>query len=94
LPDGAFQTACQQACPAGAIVFGNIKTPGSRVSEAMADPRAYRVLEHLNLRQRVAYLARITNPNPRMLDKSSAETNTPMLDVITSDGNHEQPQLR
>jgi len=94
VPDGAFQTACQQACPAGAIVFGNIKTPRSRVSEAMADPRAYRVLEHLNLRQRVTYLARITNPNPRMLDKSSAETNTPMLDVITSDGNHEQPQLR
>lgn len=91
LPDGAFQTACQQACPAGAIVFGNIKDPRSRVSEAMADPRAYRVLEHLNLRQRVTYLARITNPSPRMPDQRLAETNTSALAMTGSDGNHERP---
>ncbi|NLH74718.1 MAG: 4Fe-4S dicluster domain-containing protein [Verrucomicrobia bacterium] len=84
--DGALQTACQQACPAGAIVFGNIKDPRSRVSEAVADPRAYRLLEHLNLRQRVAYLARITNPNPRIRDERRAETNTPVRAFAASDG--------
>lgn len=60
------ETACQQACPAGAITFGNMKNPENRVAQAISDLRAYRLLNHLNLQQRVVYLARITNPNPAM----------------------------
>jgi molybdopterin-containing oxidoreductase family iron-sulfur binding subunit len=64
--DGAVLTACQQACPAEAIVFGNLKDPASAVSRARADDRAYTVLGHLGTRPRVSYLARIRNPNPAM----------------------------
>jgi len=64
--DGEVQTACQQACPAGAIEFGNLRDPASRVSRARANPRAYAVLQSLNTRPRVLYLARVRNPNPAM----------------------------
>ncbi|MFC2171592.1 4Fe-4S dicluster domain-containing protein [Acidobacteriota bacterium] len=62
--DGAIQTACQQACPAGAIVFGDLNDPESRVSRLWRSNRAYRVLEELNIKPGVAYLARIRNPHP------------------------------
>lgn len=68
VPNDSFQTACQQACPAGAIVFGNLNSKDTHVSRAIADPRVYRMLEHLNLRQRVVYLARVRNPNPALPD--------------------------
>ncbi len=60
----SVRTACQEACPAGAIVFGDLSDPESQVSRWKADSRAYRVLEYLNVRPRVSYLARIRNPNP------------------------------
>ena len=66
--DGAVQTACEQACPAEAIVFGNIKDPDSRVSKLKALDRDYSVLEFLGTRPRLTYLARIRNPNPSMPD--------------------------
>ena len=66
--DGVIKTACQQACPAEAIVFGNIEDPKSRVSLAKADPRNYTTLEFLNTKPRLTYLARIRNPNPAMPD--------------------------
>jgi MoCo/4Fe-4S cofactor protein with predicted Tat translocation signal len=68
VPDGTFQTACQQACPAEAIVFGNIKDPNSAVSRAKAIDRTYEVMDYLALRARTTYLARVRNPNPRMPD--------------------------
>jgi molybdopterin-containing oxidoreductase family iron-sulfur binding subunit len=43
--DGDIQTACQQSCPAQAIVFGDMNDPRSRVQAALKDPRRYRVLE-------------------------------------------------
>ncbi|MGD0538626.1 MAG: 4Fe-4S dicluster domain-containing protein [Verrucomicrobiota bacterium] len=69
--DGAVQTACQQACPAKAIVFGNLKDPASAVSRASAGDRAYTVLGHLGTRPRVTYLARIRNPNPAIREDVS-----------------------
>ncbi len=66
--DGAIQTACQQACPAEAIVFGNMLDPHSRVAQLKKSDRNYEVLGFLETRPRITYLARIRNPNPKMPD--------------------------
>ena len=68
VPDGAVQTACQQACPAEAITFGNIKDPQSRVSKLKQQDRNYSVLEFLLTKPRLTYLARVRNPNSEMPD--------------------------
>jgi MoCo/4Fe-4S cofactor protein with predicted Tat translocation signal len=68
VPEGSFTTACAQACPADAIVFGNLLDPKSRVSQLKKHARDYTTLEFLNTRPRVTYLARIRNPNPEMPD--------------------------
>jgi len=56
LKDGDVRTACEQACPAGAIVFGDLNDPYSRVARLARDNRQYRVLEELNVRPAVHYL--------------------------------------
>ena len=61
--DGEIVTACQGACPAGAIIFGNINDPNSRVTELKEQARNYSLLEDLNTRPRTTYLARVRNPN-------------------------------
>jgi MoCo/4Fe-4S cofactor protein with predicted Tat translocation signal len=66
IPVDAFQSACQQACPNEAIVFGDITEPESKVSKLRGSPRGYRLLEYLNTSPRVLYLAKLRNPNPRM----------------------------
>ncbi len=68
VPEGTFKTACQQACPAEAIVFGNLKDENSRVSRLKAQQRNYKLLDFLSTKPRTTYLARVRNPNPRMPD--------------------------
>jgi molybdopterin-containing oxidoreductase family iron-sulfur binding subunit len=59
IADGDIQTACQQSCPAQAISFGNVNDAKSRVVEHKKDPRAYVILEEINLRQAISYLATV-----------------------------------
>ncbi|MGE5571357.1 MAG: Fe-S-cluster-containing hydrogenase [Rhodospirillales bacterium] len=63
LKDGDIRVACEQACPAGAIVFGDLNDPNSRVSRLARDARQYRVLEELNVGPAVHYLKVIRNRN-------------------------------
>jgi len=72
VPTDSFQVACQQACPAEAIVFGDIKDPKSKVSLLKAQEKNYRLLEYLNVNTRVSYLARLRNPNPAMPDAAKS----------------------
>ncbi len=67
--DGEIVTACQQACPAGAITFGDLNDPNSRVAKLRANQRNYGLLEDLNTRPRTTYMAVVLNPNPE-LDQS------------------------
>jgi anaerobic selenocysteine-containing dehydrogenase/Fe-S-cluster-containing dehydrogenase component len=61
LKDGEFTTACAQACPSDAIVFGDLNDPQSRVRQASEGHRGYHVLEELNTRPAITYLAKVTN---------------------------------
>ncbi len=63
LADGQVQTACQQSCPAQAIVFGDMNNPESAIAKALEGPRRYGVLEEFNFRPTVSYLRMVRNRN-------------------------------
>jgi molybdopterin-containing oxidoreductase family iron-sulfur binding subunit len=68
--DGDIRSACQEACPSHAIVFGDLLDASSRVSQMHRDPRAYAVLEELNIKPRTKYLSRIRNIPKRLATTS------------------------
>jgi molybdopterin-containing oxidoreductase family iron-sulfur binding subunit len=66
IEDGEIKTACQQACPANAIVFGDLNDPKSRVAQLQKEVRNYALLGELNTRPRTTYLAAVRNVNPEL----------------------------
>ena len=64
--DGEIQTACEQACPTGAIVFGDINDQNSRVAKWKAEGHNYSLLAFLNTIPRTTYLARVRNPSEEL----------------------------
>jgi molybdopterin-containing oxidoreductase family iron-sulfur binding subunit len=64
--DGEVITACQAACPAQAIVFGDLNDPKSAVAHWKSSPLNYGLLAELNTKPRTTYLAALRNPNPEL----------------------------
>jgi len=70
--DGEIQTACMQACPTQAIVFGDINNLSNRVAQLKSEKLNYALLAELNTRPRTTYLAELRNPNPELGEVSHA----------------------
>ncbi len=66
IPEGGVVTACQSACPTGAIYFGDLNSENSKVKKLRDEPQHYAMLRHLGTRPRTTYLAAVSNPNPRL----------------------------
>jgi molybdopterin-containing oxidoreductase family iron-sulfur binding subunit len=66
--DGEVVTACQQACPASAITFGNLNDKSSKIAKLRADERTYQVLADQNTRPRTTYIAEVLNLNSELLE--------------------------
>ncbi len=66
LQDGDIKTACQTACPTGAIVFGDQNDPESELMQLQNDPKNYIALEETNVRSSVGYLMKVTNRNEKI----------------------------
>ncbi len=102
-PDGLVQSACQQACPTDAIVFGNIlddkteytesdgsKRVGSKVYTMREHTRSYLLLGFLNTRPRTSHLVRVNNPNVQLLTKLGKKDRlAAMENPFGSHGSHE-----
>jgi molybdopterin-containing oxidoreductase family iron-sulfur binding subunit len=73
VPDGFFQTSCQQACPSNAIVFGDILDSASKVSQSRKNARGFALLGYLNTRPRTSHLLRVSNPNLNILKAREPE---------------------
>ena len=70
IKDGDLRTACQQACPTNAIVFGDLNDTNSQVRKLKETPLNYALLGELNTKPRTTYLARVTNPNPQIKEQA------------------------
>jgi MoCo/4Fe-4S cofactor protein with predicted Tat translocation signal len=73
MKDGDVVTACEAACPAQAIVFGDVNDPASRVSRLKANARSYGLLTGLQTKPRTTYLAAVKNPNPEIPGAGGSE---------------------
>jgi len=72
LRDGEITTACQAACPTEAIVFGDLSDKTSRVTRLHEDRRSYALLPETYTKPRNRFLARVRNPNPKLVSAASA----------------------
>jgi Fe-S-cluster-containing dehydrogenase component len=71
--DGEITTACQQACPTQAIVFGDMSDRSSKVAQLKTEPTNYALLAELNTQPRTTYLATVRNPNPELVAHPPAQ---------------------
>jgi Fe-S-cluster-containing dehydrogenase component len=69
IKDGEVVTACQQACPSDAIVFGNLNDPASQIAKVVQQERNYGLLQDLNTRPRTTYMAVVRNPSDALEKK-------------------------
>jgi molybdopterin-containing oxidoreductase family iron-sulfur binding subunit len=69
IADGEVRTACQQACPTNAIVFGNLNDANSEVAKLKAVESNYGLLAELGTQPRTSYMPRVRNPNPDLEDR-------------------------
>ena len=69
--DGEIQPACAQTCPGGAIVFGDLNDPESRVSKLLSEGRAFRALAELNTKPSLGYLTLVKNAEESELKEKS-----------------------
>ncbi len=90
IPRDSFTSACAQACPNDAIVFGDVADPESRVSKMKAQERNYQLLAYLNVNTRTSYLARIRNPNPKMPDAHKIGVASPAESESSENGKREE----
>ncbi len=88
IPRDSFTSACAQACPTEAIVFGDIDDPESRVSKMKAQDRNYRLLEYLNVNTRTSYLARMRNPNRKCRMRQQIGVASPIEGTATVHDEH------
>ena len=86
IKDGEVLAACQQACPAGSIVFGNLNDPESKIAAEVQSPLNYGLLTELNVLPRTTYQAKITNPNPVLSGAPAADPSEPKPEEAT--GSH------
>ena len=68
IQDGEIKTACQQTCPTQAITFGDLNSSTSQITQKHADPRTYSILDILYIKPRTAYMARIRNYHPDLVE--------------------------
>ena len=61
IEDGEIQPACVQSCPSGALVFGDLNNPESRISKFFENERNYHLLEELHTLPSVGYLTKVRN---------------------------------
>ena len=61
IPDGGVTPACMESCPTGAIVFGDLNDPNSRVSKLAAGPRSMRLLDAVGVKPSISYLTKVRN---------------------------------
>jgi Fe-S-cluster-containing dehydrogenase component len=74
--ENEVQTACAQACPTRAIVFGDINQQDWEVARCREEPHHYGLLEELNTRPRTTYLAKLQNPHPQLAPQPAPQPNT------------------
>jgi len=90
LPTDSFKVACQQVCPAEAIVFGNMNDSNSKVSVAKKDERNYGVLAYLGTAPRTTYLGRVRNPNPAMPGAANIGNTSPFIAPEKKEGDEKR----
>jgi molybdopterin-containing oxidoreductase family iron-sulfur binding subunit len=84
--DGEVQTACQQACPADAITFGDQSDPTTKVSKKKENARRYEMLDELNVKPRTSYLGRVRNLSDDLAPASSHGKTEPQHEAAPAEG--------